>query len=175
MKLRAKKPKKKYKDLEHYLDAVYKNNKTAIDEKIPSSGRGKSSKVRFKAVVKEKMSQGMSAKKALDAVGKSQMFTSRTEHYAQNLITFMKKDKGTYHEFRQKKGWRKKLDLTKFTYKGSNGSYQIYEYDNSVRIFKQQSPKDDSVDSLIIEKIQEEDMYEDAAEKMAEAILSYGG
>ena len=127
MKFRAKKNQSKYKDVDHYIDAVYNNNKDIINNTDAFKNK-KSKKSIFRKLVKEKMSQGMSVKKAIDTLQKSRIFTSEAQHYAQNALKALKKDKRVYHTFRKLKGWKEKLEMSKFNYAGSDGKYSIYTY-----------------------------------------------
>ena len=101
----------------------------------------KSKKSIFRKLVKEKMSQGMSVKKAIDTLQKSRIFTSEAQHYAQNALKTIKKDKEVYHQFRKMKGWKKSTELSKFNYQGTDGVYEIYTYED-ITIKIKMSPKE---------------------------------
>ena len=140
MKFRAKKNQSKYKDVDHYIDAVYNNNKDIINNTDAFKNK-KSKKSIFRKLVKEKMSQGMSVKKAIDTLQKSRIFTSEALHYAQNALKTIKKDKEVYHEFRKMKGWKNPTDLSKFNYHGTDGVYEVYTYED-ITIKIKKSPKE---------------------------------
>ena len=101
---------KDYKSKEHYLDAVYRNNKEIIDATIPKGPDGASSKTRFKQIVKARMKNDhLSLKDAIKRVANSRIFTSHEEANSENFYKFLKKNKESYKEFRKMNAWNKKV------------------------------------------------------------------
>lgn len=150
-KFKILKNKSKYKDLDSYLDAVYRKNKEFIDEKMLNdeelelaSNRDilkKQSKKRlFKNYVKEYMEEGYSVDKALKMVSNSRVFTEYVELAQENVLEGLKKEfKAAYKRFREltkKKGRYTKIDSSKFVYIGNNE----YVYEDILVSFKN-SPK----------------------------------
>ena len=130
-RLRATYNKGSYKSLSHYLDAVYRKNKTRIDAAIPSGGKGQSSKTRFKQSVMEYMEEGKTANQAIDALERSRVFTSEKEHYERNVLKALKSDKDLYKGFRKAVGWKEKIDRRNLEYVESDDKYTLYRYKNS--------------------------------------------
>ena len=138
MKLRARKGKSRYKNTDKWLDAVYRNNKTLIDEKLKDVSVPKLSKrTIFKDIVKEYTEQGLSPVKALNKASNSEIFTSKTERLHSNAFSALKADKDAYKTFREltkEHGRFTKMDETKL--KWENG---VYIYGN-IMISFQNSP-----------------------------------
>lgn len=138
MKLKAKKGKSKYKNTDTWLDAVYRNNKEFIDEKLKNVSVPKLSKrTIFKDIVKEYSDQGLSPLKALKTASNSEIFTSKMERLHNNAFSALKADKDAYKTFREltkEHGRFTKMDETKL--KWENGVY-IYE---NIMISFQNSP-----------------------------------
>ena len=138
MKLKAKKGKSKYKNTDTWLDAVYRNNKEFIDEKLKNVSVPKLSKrTIFKDIVKEYSDQGLSPLKALKTASNSEIFTSKMERLHNNAFSALKAAKDAYKTFREltkEHGRFTKMDETKL--KWENGVY-IYE---NIMISFQNSP-----------------------------------
>lgn len=126
--LRAKKAKYKYKNTNAWLNAVYRNNKTLIDEKLPA-GPGQSSKATFKQWVNAYRAEGNSPVKALRILSRSEIFTERSVRLKENFLKSLKQDKEAFKKFREKIGWKTKITpdnlyydykLQAYEYKGSN-------------------------------------------------------
>lgn len=139
--LRAKKAKYKYKNTNAWLDAVYRNNKTLIDEKLPA-GPGQSSKATFKQWVNAYRAEGNSPVKALRILSKSEIFTDRATRLKENFLKSLKQDKEAWQTFRRAVGWNKKITIDKLTYDYSEHSYK-YE-DTDVVVYRNPSPKGSS-------------------------------
>ena len=112
--LRAKKAKYKYKNTDAWLNAVYRNNKTLIDEKLPA-GPGQSSKATFKQWVNAYRAEGNSPVKALRTLSKSEIFTDRATRLKENFLKSLKQDKEAWQTFRRAVGWNKKITIDKLT------------------------------------------------------------
>lgn len=139
--LRAKKAKYKYKNTNAWLDAVYRNNKTLIDEKLPA-GPGQSSKATFKQWVNAYRAEGKSPVKALRTLSKSEIFTDRATRLKENFLKSLKQDKEAWQTFRRAVGWNKKITIDKLTYDYSEHSYK-YE-DTDIVVYRKPSPKGSS-------------------------------
>lgn len=136
--LRAKKAKYKYKNTDAWLNAVYRNNKALIDEKLPA-GPGQSSKATFKQWVNAYRAEGKSPVKALRTLSKSEIFTDRATRLKENFLKSLKQDKEAWQTFRRAVGWNKKITIDKLTYDYSEHSYK-YE-DTDVVVYRNPSPK----------------------------------
>ena len=139
--LRAKKAKYKYKNTNAWLNAVYRNNKALIDEKLPA-GPGQSSKATFKQWVNAYRAEGKSPVKALRTLSQSEIFTDRATRLKENFLKSLKQDKEAWKTFRRAVGWNKKITIDKLTYDYSEHSYK-YE-DANVVVYRDPSPKGSS-------------------------------
>lgn len=149
-KFKVLKNKNKYKDLDSYLDAVYRKNKEFIDQKMLNDEelelasnrdilKKQSKKKLFKNYVKEYMEEGYSVEKALKMVSNSRVFTDYVELAQENTLEGLKEYKAAYRRFREltkKNGRYTKIDSSKFTYIGNNE----YVYEDVLVSFKN-SPK----------------------------------
>lgn len=145
------KTKGKYKSLDKYLDAIYRQNKDLIDRKILNEqdlelapNREKllrqSKKKLFKDYVKEYMDEGYKVDQAIKKVSNSRTFLDYDDLAKDNALSGLKEDKDAYREFREltkEKGRYTKIDVSKITYIGNNE----YSYGGVVISFKN-SPKE---------------------------------
>ena len=143
--------KNKYKNLDRYLDSIYKQNKELIDRKILNeedlalaTNRAKlmkqSKKRLFKDYVKEYMDEGHTVDQALKKVSNSRTFLDYEDLARDNMLEGLKEDKEAYKRFRELtkvKGRYTKIDTSKFEYIGNNE----YAYGNVIVSFKN-SPKE---------------------------------
>lgn len=137
MTLKAKKAKSKYKNTDAWIEAVYRNNKTTIDQELSFAGKPKQV---FKQMVKEYMSEGLSAKKAVNTIARSTLFTPEVERLHNNMLSGLKSDKDAYKVFRdltREKGRYSKFDESKLQW---NKDEKAYIYDNKVLISFDNSP-----------------------------------
>jgi hypothetical protein len=144
------KRKSKYKDLNRYLDAVYRANKELIDEKILNeeelelaSNRDilakQNKKTLFKTYIKEYMDEGYTVDQALKKASYSRVFTEYVELAQENTLEGLKEYKEAYKQFRELtkvNGRYTKIDINKFSYIGNNE----YSYGDIIVSFKN-SPK----------------------------------
>lgn len=140
IKLKAKMPKSKYKSTDSWLDAIYRNNKVIIDEKVRSTA-GLSKKSVFKRLVKEQMEQGSSATRAVNVIERSTIFTSVKERLQANLYSGLKGDQQAYRDFREltkEKGKYAKFDPNLLTYDYKD---KAYYYGDKVKISFENSPQ----------------------------------
>lgn len=154
--------KSKFKDLDRYLDSIYRNNKEMINDSglfkddeghpidmgvIINNKKVKSKKEIFKQTVKEYMEEGMSADQALKKVSNSMNFTEYKELAHTNLYEALKDDRDAYRKFREltkdEKGRFTKVDFTQFEYIGNNE----YQYGNVIISFT------NSPEEIIIKKV----------------------
>lgn len=136
--LRAKKAKKRYKNTNAWLDAVYRKNKQVIDNALQST-RWSSSKKIFKEWVRAYMAEGNSPVKALRKLSRSEIFTDRATRLKENFLKGLKSDKEKFKEFRKKIGWKTKIDINNLKYDYREGAY-IYG-DTGIEIYEDPSPK----------------------------------
>lgn len=139
---KAKHNKKYYKDVDAWLNAVYRNNKETIMSGLAdeSGVPRKNTKATFKAMVKEFMKEGLSPTKAVKTIARSTLFTSDAERIRLNAYGSLTKDKSVYKAFREytkEKGRYTKFDEGKMVWDKSQG---IYIYNNRVTIDFKNSP-----------------------------------
>lgn len=139
MKLRAKQNKSKYKDTNSWLNAVYRNNKEYIDNKLSNTWGVKSGKYTpkstFKQLVKEYMQDGLSPKKALDTLSKTTIFVEVGERLRSNAYQGIVSDKEAFKQFREltkEKGKYTKIDMSLFEYDKKDKTY-IYNKTIGIR------------------------------------------
>lgn len=134
---KAKHNKGFYKNTNTWIEAVYRNNKEIIDEKLASTG---SPKATFKQMVKEYISEGMTPTKAVKTIARSTLFTSEVERIRNNFYQGLTGDQGAYKAFREltkEKGRYTKFDQEKLKW---NKLEHYYVYANTVIISFQNSP-----------------------------------
>lgn len=126
--MKALKNKSKYKNTNTWLDAVYRNNKELIDNKVETTGNTSKKQV-FKKLVNEYIEEGYSPTQAVKKLEKSTVFTDVKDRLKQNAYKAIKNDKEAYKEFREltkNKGRYSKVELDKFQYDKDTGNY-VYE------------------------------------------------
>ena len=142
MRLRAKKGIGRYKSTKHYLDAVYRANKSLIDAKLPSTDF-LSSKSLFKDWVRSYMREGKSLSQSIKTLSKSEIFVTRKERLVSNLFAGLRKDKEAFKNFRLSIGWKTKIDEKKMLYNSSMGGYfYVDKKKNTYLRIDPTSPKD---------------------------------
>lgn len=149
-KLEAKKDKGRYKSTSHWLDAVYRNNKSFIDEKLKYV---KNKKRSFKNLVleqtgtkfpgnltnkelTERLNAAKNPTKALKKLSRSDIFSSYKERAQENIYKFLKEEK-SINKIKDLIGKREKFDPGKLEW---NYKDKVYEY-KGVYIDISNSPK----------------------------------
>lgn len=149
-KLEAKKDKGRYKSTSHWLDAVYRNNKSFIDEKLKYV---KNKKRAFKNLVleqtgikfpgnltnkelTERLNAAKKPTKALKKLSRSDIFSSYKERAQENIYKFLKEEK-SINKIKDLIGKREKFDPGKLEW---NYKDKVYEY-KGVYIDISNSPK----------------------------------
>lgn len=133
---KAKKPKSKYKSTDTWIEAVYRNNKPAIDNELAKYGAPK--KV-FKQIIKEHIEEGLSPTKAMQTLARSTIFTPEKERLQSNMWSGLRNNKEAYklfREFTKEKGKYTKFDPNKLVWDKTD---HAYKYGN-VAISFQNSP-----------------------------------
>ena len=151
-KLEAKKDKGRYKSTSHWLDAVYRNNKSFIDEKFKNV-QTKNKKRVFKNLVlaetgakfkghltikelNERLNAAKNPTKALKKLSRSDIFSSYKERAQENVYKFLKEEK-SIKTIKDLIGKREKFDPGKLEW---NYKDKVYEY-KGVYIDISNSPK----------------------------------
>ena len=151
-KLKAKKDKGRYKSTSHWLDAVYRNNKSFIDEKFKNV-QTKNKKRDFKNLVlaetgakfkghltikelNERLNAAKNPTKALKKLSRSDVFSSYKERAQENVYKFLKEEK-SIKTIKDLIGKREKFDPGKLEW---NYKDKVYEY-KGVYIDISNSPK----------------------------------
>ena len=165
-KLEAKKDKGRYKSTSHWLDAVYRNNKSFIDEKFKNV-KTKNKKRTFKNLVLEKtgfkfrgnltikelnfeLNKVKNPTKALKKLSRSDVFSSYKERAQENAYKSLKEYKAI-NKIRQLSGEKGKFDPSKLEW---NRKENAYRYGDVFVSFVLSPPDDENV--IKIEKIAEE-------------------
>ena len=151
-KLEAKKDKGRYKSTSHWLDAVYRNNKEFIDNKLKDVKTTNKRRV-FKNLVLEQsgtrfrgsltnkelnfeLNKVKNPTKALKKLSRSDVFSSYKERAQENVYKFLKEEK-SIKTIKDLIGKREKFDPGKLEW---NYKDKVYEY-KGVYIDISNSPK----------------------------------
>ena len=151
-KLEAKKDKGRYKSTSHWLDAVYRNNKEFIDNKLKNV-KSLNKKRTFKNLVLEQtgfkfrgnlpikelnfeLNKSKNPTKALKKLYRSDVFSSYKERAQENVYKFLKEEK-SIKTIKDLIGKREKFDPGKLEW---NYKDKVYEY-KGVYIDISNSPK----------------------------------
>lgn len=151
-KLEAKKDKGRYKSTSHWLDAVYRNNKEFIDNKLKDVKTTNKRRVfknlvleqsgtRFKGSLTNKelnfeLNKVKNPTKALKKLSRSDIFSSYKERAQENIYKFLKEEK-SINKIKDLIGKREKFDPRKLEW---NYKDKVYEY-KGVYIDISNSPK----------------------------------
>ena len=165
-KLEAKRDKGRYKSTSHWLDAVYRNNKEFIDNKLKNV-KSLNKKRTFKNLVLEQtgfkfrgnltikelnfeLNKSKNPVKALKKLYRSDVFSSYKERAQENAYKALKEYKAI-NKIRQLSGEKGKFDPSKLEW---NRKENAYRYGNVFVSFVLSPPDDENV--IKIEKIAEE-------------------
>ena len=165
-KLEEKRDKGRYKSTSHWLDAVYRNNKEFIDEKLKNV-KTKNKKRTFKNLVLEQtgfkfrgnlkikelnfeLNKSKNPTKALKKLSRSDVFSSYKERAQENAYKALKEYKAI-NKIRQLSGEKGKFDPSKLEW---NRKENAYRYGDIFVSFVLSPPDDENV--IKIEKIAEE-------------------
>ena len=151
-KLEAKKDKGRYKSTSHWLDAVYRNNKEFIDNKLKDVKTTNKRRVfknlvleqsgtRFKGSLTNKelnfeLNKVKNPTKALKKLSRSDIFSSYKERAQENVYKFLKEEK-SIKTIKDLIGKKEKFDPGKLEW---NYKDKVYEY-KGVYIDISNSPK----------------------------------
>ena len=130
-RLKAKHKKKFYKNDRAYIEAIYRNNKNYIDERM-GEGYRVSHKTAFINTVKDYMKeQRIGASTAISRFISSEEFTTKGERLHHNLIEGLMGNKEAYKIFKNKTGIKKKtdIDMNKLEYDYNDN---IYKYEDVI-------------------------------------------
>lgn len=121
--MKSSRKRSSYKSMEHWLDAVYRKNRSEIDKALDGVKNKRGS---FKQLVKGYMEEGLSPERSLKALERSTIFTPEVTRFRNNLVEAMKTH-GRYQEFRNMtrgfKGRFEKINLNNFRYDSKNNVY----------------------------------------------------
>lgn len=151
-KLESKRDKGRYKSTSHWLDAVYRNNKEFIDNKLKYVKTKNKRRVfknlvleqsgtRFKGSLTNKelnfeLNKIKNPTKALKKLSRSDIFSSYKERAQENIYKFLKEEK-SINKIKDLIGKREKFDPGKLEW---NYKDKVYEY-KGVYIDISNSPK----------------------------------
>ena len=156
-KLEAKKDKGRYKSTSHWLDAVYRNNKEFIDNKLKNV-QSLNKKRTFKNLVLEQtgfkfrgnltikelnfeLNKSKNPTKALKKLYRSDIFSSYKERAQENAYKALKEYK-SINKIRQLSGEKGKFDPSKLEW---NRKENAYRYGNVFVSFVLSPPDDENV------------------------------
>lgn len=144
--LQAKRKQSLYKSTDRYIDAVYNNNKSFLDEHIESFGDSKVKKTIFKNEVKTLMKKkGLTVRQAINEVQRTTLVTSKEERIFESRMSQLKEmDKDAFREFKKKIGWKEKIDSSNAT---------ILKSDDPKRNYLRYTDPKTGRDVVIIEEI----------------------
>lgn len=122
-------------DLDKYLDRIFEQNRSTIQEavdkinndpaNIPGWG-GISAKKWFKANMEAHMEKtGDDVKKALEKLGRTEMFLTRTERRLNNIEKTIRSNPELLRQLRMANGWRNKLDWDQLSITQDNNIYRL--------------------------------------------------
>lgn len=139
MKFKALKKKRKYKNTDAWINAVYRNNKSVIDDKLQINENIKiSTQTLFRNMVKEYINMGLSPTKALDTLSRTTIFTPRWERLQNNAIRGLRNDPDAFYRFRKLTGWKKQVDPSLFIW---DKEQHLYIYgDTGIAVSFRNSP-----------------------------------
>ena len=156
--LKSKRDKKRYKDTSHWLDAVYRNNKSFIDEKLKDV-KTKNKKRVFKNLVleqtgtkfkgsltnkelNERLNAAKNPTKALKKLSRSDIFSSYKERAQQNAYKVIKENKAI-QKIKELSGEKGKFDPSKLewdfkdkVYKYGGAYIELSDSPKGVKVFK---------------------------------------
>jgi hypothetical protein len=122
-------------DLDKYLDRIFEQNRTTIQEavdkinndpaNIPGWG-GINAKKWFKANMEAHMERtGDDVKKALEKLGRTEMFLTRTERRLNNIEKAIRSNPELLRQLRMVNGWRNKLDWDSLSITQDSNIYRM--------------------------------------------------
>lgn len=136
--LKTKKGKgiKKYKSVNNYLNAIYKNNKEYLDQHIKVMGDTRTKREIFKEEVMSRLGKinpdtgkKYTIKQAIEKVQRSTLITTKEERIGETRITRMKEmDPEKFKDFRKKIGWTTKIKSENFIEMTSEGNKNYLRY-----------------------------------------------
>lgn len=142
-------PRSYYKSDRHYLDAIYRKNKTLIDTEL--SGGSGSPRTTFKTIVNEYLEEGKTIRQSLRIIDRSELFTPRLERLQSNALKTLRRDEKAWEAFselrskRNERGQFTKIDTSKMKW---DKKQKVYIYNNELIISFKNSPK-----TTIVKKI----------------------
>lgn len=151
---KALRPMGSYKDTNAWIDAVYRNNKTIIDQELTFNEEKKEKLIKrgininlaskpqtiFKQMAKEYIKEGISPTKAIKTIARSTIFTPVSERLNRNAMAGLRKDKNAYKLFRElskESGKYAAIDKSKLRWDASS---ETYVYDDKIIINYRNSP-----------------------------------
>lgn len=136
--LKTKKGKgiKKYKSVNNYLNALYRNNKEYLDQHIKRMGDTRTKREIFKEEVMSRLGKinpdtgkKYTIKQAIEKVQRSTLITSKEERIGETHITRMKEmDPEKFKKFRKEVGWTTKISSKNFVETINDGNKYYIRY-----------------------------------------------
>lgn len=130
------KTRKKYKTIDGYLRAVYRNNKEYLESHIDNLGDTRSKRQIFIDSVKELASERKpgtdrkrTIKEAIEKFQRSETVTTEMERIGETRLTKMREmDPENFKKFRKKVGWTAKLNSQNFVEMTHEGKFNYLRY-----------------------------------------------
>lgn len=164
---------KDFKNLDNYLDSVYRNNKEYLDKYIDKMGDSRTKKAIFKREVKRMMNytnpvtgKRYTVRQAIDIVQRSTMITTKEERWGEEALERLREsDKALFKKFRQLVGWKSKISSMNFVELTSDNTHNYLVYQDpaagkKIIIIEEISPKSGVVRSFKIEEDYDEWRYQ---------------
>lgn len=137
LKTKKGKNRKKYKDVDHYLDAIYRANKDYLEKHVQRAPQEKKSKkTLFKERVKKQMTRTnpntgkkYNIREAIEMVQRKQFTKTAEERIAETRLTQMRDlDKDAFKKFRKEIGWTNKIKAENVIDMTSEGNKNYLRY-----------------------------------------------
>lgn len=164
---------KDFKNIDNYLESVYRNNKEYLDKYIDKMGDSRTKKNIFKNEVKRMMKytnpvtgKKYTVRQAIDIVQRSTMITTDEERWGEQALERLREsDKTLFKKFRQLVGWKSKISSMNFVEMTSDDTHNYLVYQapatgKKIIIVEEISPKTGVVRSFKLEEDYDEWRYQ---------------
>lgn len=130
---------KDFKTLDGYLNNIYNENKSYLNQHINTFGDTRRKREIFKEEVKGWMKKinpntgkPYTVKQAIDKVQRSEIVRTKQERYADIFMDRIKREKDEFNKFRKEIGWKNKIDTNNIIDMTSDGNKNYIRYRDQV-------------------------------------------
>lgn len=130
---------KDFKTLDGYLNDIYNENKSYLNQHIKKFGDTRKKREIFKEEVKRWMNKinpntgkNYTVKQAIDKVQRSEIVRTREERYADIFMDRIKREKEEFNKFRKEIGWKNKIDINNIIDMTNDGNKNYIRYRDQV-------------------------------------------